>query len=37
MHYEQQGLLVEVDGTGTVDEVQARMFAELDARAKNAQ
>ena len=37
MHYEQQGLLVEVDGTGTVDEVQARMFAERDARAKNAQ
>lgn len=32
MHYEQQGLLIEIDGTGDVDEVQARMFAELDKR-----
>ena len=34
LHYEQQGLLVEVDGTGTVDEVQQRMFDALDARAE---
>ncbi len=34
LHYEQQGLLVEVDGTGTVDEVQQRMFDALDARTE---
>ncbi len=33
MHYEAQGLLVEIDGTGTVEEVQRRMFEALDARA----
>lgn len=36
MHYESQGLLVEVDGTGSVDEVQSRMFAELDKRTETA-
>lgn len=32
-HYEKQGNLVEVDGTGTVAEVRQRMFAQLDAYA----
>ncbi|GAA4904701.1 adenylate kinase [Tessaracoccus lubricantis] len=30
-HYESKGLLVDVEGTGTVDEVRQRMFGELDA------
>lgn len=30
-YYEDQGMLVEVDGTGTVDEVRERMFEALDA------
>lgn len=36
MHYEQQGLLVEIDGTGTVEEVQQRMFAALDEKMAEA-
>ncbi|RRD45639.1 adenylate kinase [Tessaracoccus sp. OH4464_COT-324] len=34
MHYENLGLLEEVDGTGTVEEVQGRMFDQLDQRAQ---
>lgn len=30
-HYETKGLLVEVDGTGTVEDVRQRMFALVDA------
>lgn len=30
-HYENKGLLVEVEGTGTVEEVRQRMFAAIDA------
>lgn len=30
-HYEDRGILVDVDGAGTVDEVQERMFAGVDA------
>lgn len=30
-HYENKGLLVDVEGTGTVDEVRQRMFAMVDA------
>ena len=33
-HYENKGLLVEVDGTGTVDEVRQRMFDMVDARVE---
>lgn len=33
MHYETLGLLEEVSGTGTVEEVQQRMFEQLDRRA----
>lgn len=29
-HYEEVGLVVEIDGTGTLDEVQTRMFAAVD-------
>lgn len=29
-HYESQELLVEIDGAGTLDEVQQRMFAAMD-------
>nr|WP_220486320.1 MULTISPECIES: adenylate kinase [unclassified Tessaracoccus] len=29
-HYESKGLLVDIEGTGTVEEVQQRMFDELD-------
>lgn len=29
-HYENQELLVEIDGAGTLDEVQQRMFAAMD-------
>lgn len=29
-HYESKGLLVDLDGTGTVDEVRERMFTQLD-------
>ena len=32
-HYESKGLLVDIDGTGTVDEVRARMFDMVDAHA----
>ena len=32
-HYESKGILVEIDGTGTIDDVQRRMFAEVDAHA----
>lgn len=30
IHYEMKGLLVEVDGTGSIDEIRERMFAQLD-------
>ena len=30
-HYESKGLLVDLEGTGTVDEVRARMFEMVDA------
>ena len=30
-HYENKGLLVDVDGTGSVDDVRARMFAQVEA------
>ena len=30
-HYENKGMLVDVDGTGTVDEVRQRMFDMVDA------
>ncbi|AQP47581.1 adenylate kinase [Tessaracoccus aquimaris] len=33
-HYENKGLLVDVDGTGTVDEVRQRMFDLVDAHVK---
>nr|WP_231979203.1 adenylate kinase [Tessaracoccus coleopterorum] len=33
-HYENKGLLVDVDGTGTVEEVRQRMFSMVDARVK---
>lgn len=33
-HYEGEDLLVEVDGTGTVEEVQQRMFAQLDEQPR---
>ncbi|MEO7588867.1 MAG: adenylate kinase [Arachnia sp.] len=29
-HYERQGILVDVDGTGSVDEVRERMFSGVD-------
>ncbi len=29
-HYEEVGLVVEIDGTGTLEEVQSRMFAAVD-------
>ncbi|MHA6525607.1 adenylate kinase [Tessaracoccus sp. G1721] len=32
-HYENKGLLVDVEGTGTVDEVRQRMFDMVDAHA----
>jgi adenylate kinase len=32
-HYESKGILVEIDGTGTIDDVRRRMFAEVDAHA----
>lgn len=32
-HYESKGLLVEIEGTGTVDEVRQRMFDAVDAHA----
>jgi adenylate kinase len=32
-HYEQQGLLVRVDGTGTIDEVNCRIVAALERLA----
>ena len=30
-HYENKGLLVDVDGTGGVDDVRARMFSQVEA------
>ncbi|GAA3854153.1 adenylate kinase [Tessaracoccus defluvii] len=30
-HYENKGLLVDVDGTGSVDDVRARMFSQVEA------
>ena len=32
-HYENKGLLVDVEGTGSVDEVRQRMFDMVDAHA----
>ena len=32
-HYESKGLLVDVDGTGSVDDVRQRMFDMVDAQA----
>lgn len=32
-HYEYQGILVDVDGAGTVEEVRSRMFAGVDELA----
>ena len=32
-HYERQGILVDVDGAGTVEEVRERMFAGVDQHA----
>ena len=32
-HYESKGILIEIDGTGTIEDVQRRMFAEVDAHA----
>lgn len=34
-HYESQGLLVDVEGTGTVDEVRERMFQLVDAHTSS--
>ena len=34
-YYESKGLLVEIEGTGTVDEVRQRMFDGVDAHAGN--
>lgn len=34
-HYHHQGLLVEVDGNGTVDEVAQRIFDALDSHQEN--
>ncbi len=34
--YRERGLLVEVDGVGTIDEVQGRIFAALDAAVPQA-
>lgn len=34
-HYERAGILVDVDGTGTVDEVRDRMFSGVDAHGKD--
>lgn len=33
-HYEKLGVLVDVEGTGTVDEVRERMLAAVDARGQ---
>lgn len=33
-HYERGSLLVEIEGTGTVDEVRQRMFDQVDAHVK---
>lgn len=30
-HYEEQGVMVEIDGTGSISDVQERMFAALDS------
>ena len=32
-HYESKGILIEIDGTGTIEDVQRRMFDEVDAHA----
>jgi len=34
-HYERHGILVDVDGTGTVEEVRQRMFAAVDRQTEN--
>lgn len=34
-HYERKGLLVDIDGTGTVDEVRQRMFDMVDDHASD--
>ena len=34
IHYEMKGMLVEVDGSGGVEEIRRRMLAELDAFLK---
>lgn len=34
-HYERQGILVDVDGTGSVDEVRERMFTAVDSHHKS--
>lgn len=34
-HYESKGLLVDIEGTGTVDEVRQRMFDGVDAHARS--
>ena len=34
-HYERRGILVDVDGTGSVDEVQERMFTGVDKHTKS--
>ncbi len=34
-HYERQGILVDVDGTGSVDEVRQRMFAGVDTHSRS--
>ena len=34
-HYERQGILVDVDGTGTVEEVRQRMFDAVDGATTN--
>lgn len=33
-HYEKQGVLVDVEGTGTVDEVRERMLSAVEARGE---
>ncbi|HMR50810.1 MAG TPA: adenylate kinase [Arachnia sp.] len=36
IHYETKGLLVDVDGTGEVDEIRQRMLVQLDAFLKTS-
>ena len=35
-YYDRQGLLVRIDGSGTPDEVRARLFEQLKAAAEHA-